>query len=142
MTSPSYIKISFTIIYLSFCYFSFCASSDIKHNSSEYLHLLIEAMQLSFADTWWYNADPSKVTVPINEMLSKNYAAERAALISLDHTLPEYLRGKPCNSSDTVYLTTVDCHGNACSFINSNYMGFGTGLVPEGCGFTLQVRTI
>lgn len=111
----------------------------MKHNSAEYLHLLIEALQLSFADTWWYNADPSKVTVPVEEMLSKSYGAKRAALIQRDHTLPEYLKGEPFNSSDTVYLTVVDGQGNACSFINSNYMGFGTGLVPEGCGFTLQV---
>lgn len=113
----------------------------MQHNSSEYLHVLIEALQLAFADTWWYNADPSKVTVPVGDLLSKTYASQRRALISRDHTLPEYQRGEPCASSDTVYFSVVDGRGSACSFINSNYMGFGTGLVPEGCGFTLQVST-
>ena len=111
----------------------------MQHNSTGYLHLLIEAMQLSFADTWWYNADPRKVGVPVEELLSKSYASSRSSLISKDRTLPEYLRGEPCSSSDTVYFSVMDAQGNACSFINSNYMGFGTGLVPEGCGFTLQV---
>jgi gamma-glutamyltranspeptidase/glutathione hydrolase len=72
--------------------------------------------------------------------LSKSYAAERRQLISHSKATMDTRRGSPVASSDTVYLTTVDGMGNACSFINSNYMGFGTGLVPEGTGFSLQNR--
>lgn len=54
------------------------------HNSSEYLHTVIEALSLSFADTLWYNADPSKVKVPVSELLHKDYAAKRRALIKPD----------------------------------------------------------
>ena len=113
----------------------------MEHNSPAYLHRLIEAMQLSFADSWWYCADPSKVDVPVQGMLCKDYAKQRRQLMKEDSSLPAYLKGEPFSSSETVYFSVVDCHGNACSFINSNYMGFGTALVPEGCGFTLHVST-
>jgi len=56
----------------------------IEHNSAKYLHLLIEAMQLSFADTTWYCTDPCKVTIPLHQMLSKDYATKRRNLIKHD----------------------------------------------------------
>ena len=63
-----------------------------------------------------------------------------AAGISPQYALPEHLHGFPQAGRDTVYFCVVDGDGNACSFINSNYMGFGTGIVPRGWGFSLQNR--
>lgn len=108
--------------------------------SADRFHLEIEALRLAFADARGYVADPRHHPVPVEELLSKEYAAQRSRLIDRSRATLDQERGKPAAGTDTVYFCTADRFGNACSFINSNYMGFGTGIVPSGWGFTLQNR--
>jgi gamma-glutamyltranspeptidase/glutathione hydrolase len=106
-------------------------------------HLMIEAMRLAFEDARWYVADPGHASTPhspLDELLSEDYASVRRKEIDLGRAAADPKRGAPTASSDTVYLCCVDEEGNACSFINSNYMAFGSGLVAPGFGFTLQNR--
>ncbi|XP_069053480.1 glutathione hydrolase-like YwrD proenzyme isoform X3 [Lepisosteus oculatus] len=112
---------------------------EMGHNSADYLHVLTEALKLGVSDTSHYCADPEQVRVPVGGLLEKEYSRRRAGLISMEKARSSCEHGAP-EGGDTVYFTVVDREGNACSFINSNYMGFGTGLAPAGCGFTLQNR--
>jgi gamma-glutamyltranspeptidase / glutathione hydrolase len=105
-------------------------------------HLMIESMRLAFADAGRYVADPDSNPAPIDELLSKGYAKRRAQLINPKIAMKGVEPGSfPGGAgADTVYFSVADAEGNGCSFINSNYMGFGTGIVPEGCGYSLQNR--
>ncbi|KHN94843.1 acylase ACY 1 [Metarhizium album ARSEF 1941] len=115
-------------------------------NTAPYLHAVIEALRLGFADGSWFVADPNVTKVPVQGLISQEYLAERAKLFDPTRAVLSHEHGNPpfvspaLSSSDTVYFAVADAQGNAASFINSNYAGFGTGIIPKGCGFTLQNR--
>lgn len=108
--------------------------------SPKRLHLLIEALRLAFADGRYFIADPLSAPAPLEILLSKDYAAQRRRQIDPQRAGQAFEHGLLAAGSDTVYLSVVDGEGNACSFINSIYTSFGTGIVPPGWGFCLQNR--
>ncbi len=112
---------------------------SLGHNSAEYLHVMIEAKKLAFADRDAYIADPGKVRVPVARLISKGYAAERRKLIDPDHAMDAPPPGMS-QDGDTVYLTVVDAERNAVSFINSLFESFGSGLVAGDTGIVLHNR--
>ncbi len=114
--------------------------ASLGHNSPAYLHLLIEAKKLAFADRDRYVADPDQNDLPIDQLLSKDYAAERRALIKAERASARFEPGLFPRTGDTVYLTVVDEERNCCSFINSLYASFGSGIVAGDTGVCLQSR--
>ena len=111
---------------------------SLGHNSPEYLHLLIEAIKLAFADRDEYVADPDFADIPVDHLLSKRYAEERRRLID-PRRAGEAIPGRP-GGEDTAYLCVVDSEGNAVSFIGSLFHGFGSGMVGGDTGVLLQNR--
>jgi gamma-glutamyltranspeptidase/glutathione hydrolase len=105
-------------------------------------HLLIEALRLAFADARWWVADPGVAEPPLEALLSKAYAAERRALLDPERATLDPRRGAPTRRGGTVYHCAVDARGDACSMVSSHFMGFGTGVVPAGCGFVLHNRAL
>lgn len=113
---------------------------SLGHNSSEYLHLLIEAVKLAFADADRYVADLDFADIPLESLLSKSYTEQRRHLIDANKARQVVEAGIPDTGGDTVYLAVTDRNGNSVSFINSLYVGFGSGIVVEGTGVCLQNR--
>ncbi len=107
--------------------------------SPEYIHHFVEAKKLAFEDRAHYYADMDFSPVPVQKLISKEYAAERRNLINPDRAARRYEPGIP-EQPNTIYLTVADKDGNMVSLIQSNYRGMGSGMTPDGLGFVLQNR--
>jgi gamma-glutamyltranspeptidase/glutathione hydrolase len=124
--------------------------AEMGHNSAEYLHTLIELKKLAFADRDRWIADPEKADVPIARLLAPDYLRERARLVdpsaAAEHVSPGFgddhaeTEEEMDDAGDTVYLTAVDQWGNAVSWIQSNFAGFGSGLLEPETGILLHNR--
>ncbi|HPY48471.1 MAG TPA: gamma-glutamyltransferase, partial [Sedimentisphaerales bacterium] len=117
---------------------------DIKgmgFGSRDYMHCFIEAKKLVFEDRAKFYADPAFNDIPVRQLISKEYAAQRRRLIDPNRAARRYDAGEPAlDKGDTIYLTVADSEGSMVSLIQSNYLGMGSGLAPDGLGFIFQDR--
>ena len=117
---------------------------DLKamgHNSAQYLHTLIEIKKIVYEDRARFYADPKFYDAPISELLSSEYARKRLELLNPSSANLKLDPGQILlEKGDTVFMTVVDKDLNAVSLIQSNYYGFGSGMVPDGLGFCIQDR--
>jgi gamma-glutamyltranspeptidase/glutathione hydrolase len=114
--------------------------ASLEPGSADYWHLLIEVKKLVYEDRARYYADPEFAYGPVAQLLSPEYARERAGCIDLKRAASDVPAGDLPVGPDTVYLATADRHGNMVSLIQSIYHGFGSREVPRGLGFALQNR--
>jgi gamma-glutamyltranspeptidase/glutathione hydrolase len=115
--------------------------SKIPYGSTEHVHLFTEAKKLVFEDRAKFYADPEFAKIPVKSLISKEYAAERRKLIDPNKAATHYDAGNPAlREGDTIYLTVADKDGNMVSLIQSNYRGFGSGMMADGLGFIFQDR--
>ncbi len=112
--------------------------AEMDFGSPDYIHYFIEAKKLAFEDRAKYYADPAFNNLPIEQLISKEYARERKALIS-ERSARTYDAGK-LEQGNTIYMTVADKDGNMVSLIQSNYRGMGSGMIPPDLGFMLQDR--
>ena len=124
--------------------FNLLEAYDLKslgHNSAEHLHLFIEAKKLAFADRARFYADPAFNDLPTDELISKPYADRQRRRIDPNRAAVGVRAGDPkLAHGDTIYLTVVDKDRNVVSFIQSNFHGFGSGVVAGDVGFVIQNR--
>ena len=113
---------------------------SMGHNSAAYLHHLIEAKKLAYADLARYVGDRDHMTVSPEDLLSDDFVTQRRASLDPARATERPEPGKAVTSSETIYLTAADADGNMVSFINSIYWAFGSGVVVPGTGFALQNR--
>ena len=107
--------------------------------SSEYIHLFTEAKKVVYEDRAKYYADTNFSDIPVEKLISKEYAKDRSKLINLKKSSKSFNPGN-LENGDTIYLTVADRFGNMVSLIQSNYRGMGSGVVPDNAGFMLQDR--
>ena len=112
--------------------------ADYAIDSADWHHVAIEAMKLAFADTYAYVADPRSMRLPPADLLDDDYLAARARRIDMQRAQVAEAGTPP--RGGTIYLTTADASGMMVSLIQSNYMGFGSGVVVPGYGISLQNR--
>lgn len=113
--------------------------ASMGFGSEAYMHTFIEAKKLAFEDRAKYYSDMDFNRIPVDALISKDYAKERLKLIDTDRAARSYPAGK-LRHGDTIYLTVADKEGNMVSLIQSNYLGIGSGMTPTGLGFVLQDR--
>jgi gamma-glutamyltranspeptidase/glutathione hydrolase len=113
---------------------------NLKHNGADYLHLLIEAKKLAFSDRDQLISDPDFERIPVEELISKEYARKLRKKIDLKRAMPPPFPSLSTGSGDTVYVTAVDREKNAVSFISSIFRAFGSGMVVDGTGIVLHNR--
>jgi len=113
--------------------------ASMGFGSADYIHHFVEAKKLAFEDRAGFYADPDFANVPVETLISKEYAAERRSLIDPARASMAYDAGE-IEHGNTIYLTVADKEGNMVSLIQSNYRGMGSGMCPPGLGFILQDR--
>jgi gamma-glutamyltranspeptidase/glutathione hydrolase len=109
-------------------------------DSPEYIHHFVEAKKIAFEDRAKFYSDPDFNEIPVDWLISKDYASERVNEIDPEQAGDSYEPGEPPTTGDTIYLTVADEDGNMVSLIQSNYRGMGSGITPAGLGFVLQNR--